>query len=95
MVEKISKRSINVLGLDLVRAVKKMPEVVETWVQWAERQKGYSQARQGTSHYRRPWNSSSILAETVTSELLLRATLLLLDTVRFPSLVSLSTHLDE
>ena len=34
MVEKISKRPVNVLGLDLVRAVKKMPEVVETWVQW-------------------------------------------------------------
>ena len=82
MVEKIWEGTINVLALDLVRAVKKEVGAVDAWVQWAEGlladapkdiipQSSMDVLKTAIKKL------SSIFATTVTSELLPRATLLL------------------
>ena len=82
MVEKIWEGTINVLGLDLVRAVRKEQGAVDAWVQWAE-----GLLADAPKHLT-PQSSiaflksaveklSSIFAATMASELLPRATLLL------------------
>jgi len=82
MVEKIWEGTINVLGLDLVRAVKKEHEVVAAWVQWAEgllADAPKSVVLQSSVEVVKAAVKvlPSIFAATVTSELLPRATLLL------------------
>lgn len=82
MVEKIWEGTINVLGLDLVRAVQKEQGAVAAWVQWAQGlladapehiipQSSMKLVRTAVKEL------PSIFAATVTSELLSRATLLL------------------
>ena len=82
MVEKIWEGTINVLGLDLVGAVKKEQEAVAAWVQWAEgllRSAPKDTALQSSMEVvrRAVKKLPSIFAATVNSELLPRATLLL------------------
>ena len=82
MVEKIWEGTINVLALDLVRAVKKEMGAVGAWVEWAEGlladvPKGIIPQSSVDILKTAIKKLSSIFATTVTSELLPRATLLL------------------
>jgi len=82
MVEKIWEGTINVLGLDLVRAVKNEQGAVGAWVQWAEgiladAPKNITPQSSVDVVETAVKKLPSIFATTVTSELLPRATLLL------------------